>query len=156
VTVYLVRHAKAGSRRQWEGADDERPLSKAGRRQAAELVATLGTELRDTPPAFVLTSPYLRCRETVAPLAASFGLSVEVIEELAEGSSFAHVERVLEKVGDVDVVLCTHGDVIGHVLGHALRHGVALPDDRMEKGSTWVLEREAGAVVGARYVPPPS
>ena len=34
MTVYLVRHAKAGSRKGWSGDDEHRPLSKAGRAQA--------------------------------------------------------------------------------------------------------------------------
>ena len=32
--VLLVRHARAGSRKHWEGPDIERPLSKKGWRQA--------------------------------------------------------------------------------------------------------------------------
>ena len=33
-TILLVRHGKAGSRSQWDGDDDERPLSSSGREQA--------------------------------------------------------------------------------------------------------------------------
>ena len=33
--ILLVRHAKAGSRSQWDGDDDERPLSSSGREQAS-------------------------------------------------------------------------------------------------------------------------
>src|SRR5205809_614665 len=41
MTVYLVRHARAGDRHDWGGADDLRPLSKPGRRQAEALVDAL-------------------------------------------------------------------------------------------------------------------
>ena len=36
-TILLVRHGKAGSRSQWDGDDDERPLSSSGREQAEHL-----------------------------------------------------------------------------------------------------------------------
>src|SRR5918999_450072 len=41
MTTYLVRHAKAGDRSQWDGPDDLRPLSKVGRRQAVGLADEL-------------------------------------------------------------------------------------------------------------------
>ena len=34
--------------------------------------------------------------------------------------------------------------------------GVPLDDDRIEKGSTWVLQVEDGEIVKARYLPPPA
>ena len=40
-TILLVRHGKAGSRSQWDGDDDERPLSSSGREQAEHLAALL-------------------------------------------------------------------------------------------------------------------
>ena len=39
--VYLIRHAKAGSRSRYEGDDSERPLSDKGRAQADALAARL-------------------------------------------------------------------------------------------------------------------
>jgi hypothetical protein len=40
---------------------------------------------------------------------------------------------------------------------HYVHLGLDLPDDRIEKGSVWVLEAgdHAGAVEHARYVAPP-
>ena len=82
MTLYLVRHAKAGSRSSWDGDDRLRPLTKMGRREA-EGIADL---LRDAPLERVLSSPYVRCTETVAPLAARRGLEVEEHDALAEGA----------------------------------------------------------------------
>ena len=39
--VYLVRHARAGHRAQWDGNDTLRPLDERGRRQAELLVDQL-------------------------------------------------------------------------------------------------------------------
>ena len=38
MSLLVVRHARAGSRRHWDGPDETRPLSGRGRRQAKALV----------------------------------------------------------------------------------------------------------------------
>jgi 8-oxo-dGTP diphosphatase len=151
VTLYVVRHAKAGSRAKWEGSDDQRPLTKPGRRQAAGLVELLAGEGITR----VLSSPYVRCRQTVEPLAERLRLPVDLADALEEGASLRDTLALIDKLDDERAVLCTHGDVIGWLLDHCARQGVHLPDDRLEKGSTWVFETEAGAIVEGRYLPPP-
>jgi 8-oxo-dGTP diphosphatase len=152
LTVYLVRHAKAGSRSAWDGPDDLRPLTKAGRRQAEALVALLG----DAGVAKIVSSPFVRCRQTVEPLAELVRRPVDLSDALAEGATLTEILRLIEKVGDQQSVLCSHGDVIGALLEHLRdRPGVRMEGDAFEKGSTWALEVEAGGVVAARYVEPP-
>ena len=65
MAVLVVRHAKAGDRSSWPGADRDRPLSGKGRRQAEALVDTLS----DWKPVRILSSPFARCVQTVEPLA---------------------------------------------------------------------------------------
>jgi 8-oxo-dGTP diphosphatase len=149
--VFLVRHAKAGSRRRFEGDDSLRPLSRNGIAQARALVDLL----LHSDATRVLTSPYTRCVETVAPLAKKLGLEVEVDERLAEGADWTGALALIEKA-TTPIVLCSHGDVIGDLMHHFDRGGVPLDDDRIEKGSTWVLRVESGAVVKARYLVPPA
>lgn len=150
MTVYLVRHAKAGSRHKWEGPDDQRPLTKTGRMQAGALAAWLA----DLDVEHVVSSPYVRCRQTVEPLAARLRLPVDLSDALAEGSPLTDALRLIEKFDDEVAVLCTHGDVLGDVLWHAEHHGVRLDGDGVEKGATWILELDAGAIVAARHVAP--
>jgi 8-oxo-dGTP diphosphatase len=152
MSVYLVRHAKAGSRRNWTGDDELRPLSKAGRAQAR----ALGKTLAAAGVTRTMSSPYVRCRETVEPLAARAGVALEVSDALAEGASLADSLRLLEKVLTEEAVLCTHGDVLGNLLMHYSHLGIDLGDDRIEKASVWVLEVVDGDVRSARYVPPPA
>ena len=64
VTIYLVRHAKAGERNVWEGDDRLRPLSGRGHLQARGLLDVLEDAQFDR----LLSSPYVRCMETVVPL----------------------------------------------------------------------------------------
>jgi 8-oxo-dGTP diphosphatase len=137
VSVLLVRHAKAGDRDRWEAPDDLRPLTPKGEAQAEGLVDLLAGYEIDR----VLSSPYLRCTQTVAPLAAARGLAVEPSDDLAEGEGRAGIaltRRLRTEPGFT--VLCTHGDVVEEVLD-AL--GVARASFT-RKGATWVLE-EAGA-----------
>jgi broad specificity phosphatase PhoE len=153
VTIYLVRHGKAGDRHRWEGADDLRPLSKGGRRQAEGLVGVLA----DVPLARIVSSPSVRCRQSVEPLAERRRLPVELADELAEGSPLRDVLRLIDKVAHEPTVLCTHGDVVTDLLHYLDGRGVDLGDDvKLEKGSTWVIELEAGEPIAARYLPAPS
>jgi phosphohistidine phosphatase SixA len=152
VTIYLVRHAKAGSRKAWSGDDALRPLSKAGRTQARAVAKSLA----DTGITRIVSSPFVRCRETVEPLAHRRGIEVTLSDALAEGASLTDALRLVEKVSDENVALCSHGDVIGELLHQYARAGVHLDDDRLEKASMWVLDAPDGVVRSAHYVPPPS
>jgi 8-oxo-dGTP diphosphatase len=152
MTINIVRHAKAGSRRQWKGDDEQRPLSKRGSAQARALAKRLAT----SEVTRVVTSPYVRCVETVEPLAKRLGLEVEISDALAEGATLADSLRLVEKLmHEGDVVLCTHGDVLGNLLMHYSHLGIELGDDRIEKASVWELEVTDGDVRAARYIPPP-
>lgn len=109
----LLRHASAGDRDGWAGDDQHRPLDEKGWRQAAKIAEALGTD----DVRRVVSSPYVRCVQTVEPLAAALGLEVEVDERLAEGAG-SSAQALLEEEG---VVACTHGDVIFNLLGRDLK-----------------------------------
>ena len=81
MSIFVVRHAKAGSRHEWDGDDDtERPLTKPGRRQAAALAARLAGE----QVTGLWSSPYVRCVQTIEPLAEVLGLDIVTDPRLAE------------------------------------------------------------------------
>ena len=63
MTIYLVRHARAGNRNAWLHDDELRPLSVPGHEQARGLIRAL----RDAEFEHVLSSPYVRCMETRRP-----------------------------------------------------------------------------------------
>lgn len=150
--VYLVRHAKAGERHAWTGDDRERPLSKKGWKQADAVAARLGA-LEVTG---LWSSPYVRCVQTLEPLAKLAGLSVEIDHRLAEDEPF---EPVLDLLRDTPrrSVLCSHGDIIPSTLAALQRRGAEIrtpPDWR--KASVWVLDRNKhGEIVRATVWPPP-
>ncbi|HLG91849.1 MAG TPA: phosphoglycerate mutase family protein [Acidimicrobiales bacterium] len=152
MTVLLVRHARAKNRQRWEGDDRERPLTKAGRRQAGALVELLAP----FAPARLLSSPSRRCTATLEPLAAKLGLEVEEVDELAEGAG-ASATGLLRRLSGQGVVACSHGDVVPALLrALAAEDGLSLPSDPpCAKGSTWVLEGE-GRLSAARYLEAPA
>ena len=81
MTLYLIRHAHAGSRSAWGGDDAERPISQRGRAQVDHLVSLLA----DATPVEVWSSPAVRCVQTVEPIAEAAGRQVDVSDLLFEG-----------------------------------------------------------------------
>ena len=151
-TFYFVRHAKAASRTHWEGNDRERPLNKSGRKQAEELI----TELGANPISAVWSSPYLRCVQTVEPLAKARKLKVQETRHLAEGARLKGAYRFIEDPELDDTVLCTHADVIMELVDDLIRRRIVKSAQAaFDKGSTWVIEVEDGLPVGARYIAAP-
>lgn len=151
--MLLIRHAHAGARKEWAGDDRLRPLSGKGRRQADALVRPLGPWAVQR----ILSSPFERCLQTVAPLAAELGLVVESCPALGEGQG-GKALKLVRALADDKVALCTHGDVIPDVLVPlADEDRIDLgPRPRQAKGSVWILEVTAGRFTKATYLPPPS
>jgi len=151
--VYLVRHAKAGDRDAWTEADELRPLTKKGSRQAEGLVRLLD----GAPIGRIASSPHVRCVQTVRPLALERQLPLELSEDLAEGTSIARAMTFLDENGDTPAVFCSHGDVIPALVLALAEQGMAIEGDReWKKGSIWLLERQDGRFVRGTYVAPPA
>jgi 8-oxo-dGTP diphosphatase len=151
--AYLIRHGKAGDRSAWEQGDELLPLTKAGHRQADALAERLGGEAIGR----VISSPAVRCTDTVRPLAERLGVKLELDLDLMEGMGPESAARLaVQATPGSGLVLCTHGDVIWELLTDLEAAGVPLTAGiPAKKGSVWVLEVEAGAVVRGRYQPPP-
>ena len=136
MTLFVVRHVKAGDRSSWTGSDRDRPISKSGRRQANALAARLVGE----DVSALISSPWLRCVQSLQPLGEMVGLKVEEEERLGEGAS---VEESLAVARDAPerAVLCSHGDVIPELIAALVRRGMELtnePDWR--KATLWILD----------------
>jgi 8-oxo-dGTP diphosphatase len=147
----LIRHAEAGNRENWDGDDRLRPLNEEGWRQARALVESLA----ELPLRRILSSPYVRCVQTVEPLARARGLPIEETDSLAEGAGLPAVMTLFGELAGTPSALCTHGDIMQEVCEHLVDMGLILPSQlRYEKGCAWVLEERYGELVAARYVPP--
>ena len=157
--VVVLRHADAVPREEWLGNDDEkRPLSELGDRQAVRLVPVLGAYgVRR-----VLSSPSVRCLDTVTPYAAAAGLSVATDYALTEhgGSlderSAADLAELLE--GAEPAVLCTHRPLLAELLALvAKRADVPVPGepplDKSELLIAHVTEPSRRVVATERHLP---
>lgn len=138
--VLLVRHARAGSRERWEEDDRLRPLDERGRYQAEALVG----QLADRDFRRILSSPFIRCVQTVEPLAQARGMTVESHGALAEGAGSAAALRVLLAAGTTPVA-SVHGDLVVELLG-----------EKLKKGATAVLELTETGVEVLELLPPPA
>jgi broad specificity phosphatase PhoE len=141
VVVYVVRHACAGHKDQWRGDDAERPLDPGGVAQAVALAGLLAQR----PLRRLLSSPAVRCVETLVPLAERTGLAVETTAALGVDSPTADVIALLVDPAAEEAVFCTHGEVMRPLL-HWLRNLGALihADDATEerllaKGTAWAV-----------------
>jgi phosphohistidine phosphatase SixA len=153
MSLLVVRHARAGSRKRWDGPDEKRPLSGRGRRQARALVKVLAP----FAPTRILSSPYVRCVETVEPLSEKLGVPVEPSDALAEDAATEGLVALARSLVVSTSVLCTHGDEILALLDALVREdGLELPKAvECPKGSTWVLHARKGRYATAEYLPPP-
>ena len=153
--LLVVRHADAGDKRSWTGPDSRRPLSPTGRRQAEGLVV----RLEDCPVDRVLSSPTLRCRQTVQPLARSRLVDIEPMAELGLDASPSQLRALFWDRALHNAVLCTHGETIGRLFEELFVEGLVVvsplpgPMD-WPKGSTWVLQRTAQRQVYGHFLAP--
>jgi phosphohistidine phosphatase SixA len=105
--VYLVREADAGGRLSWPGPDRLRPLTTGGWRQAKELAERLD----GSPIVRIVSSPYLRCQQTVLPLAEAHDLPIDSEAALGQIASVDRALRMMAEVTDT-TVFCTHPELL--------------------------------------------
>ena len=113
--ILLVRHASAGDRYEWDGDDRLRPLDERGRRQADELVELL----EQYEVTRLLSSPSLRCVQTVEPFAEARGLGIEVRDELSEQLQDVDGPTFVGSLHDVNAVLSCHGGLSEAICGES-------------------------------------
>jgi 8-oxo-dGTP diphosphatase len=151
LTVFLVRHAQALARHQWAHEDLQRPLTEKGFEQALAIAARLKGE----GVTRLLSSPAVRCRQTLEALAAEVGLDIEDAPALLEGSPVSAAQTLLDEVAGTDAVLCSHGDVIPDLVNRLIAEGLDANGRDAKKGSTWVLTHDGRRFVRGRYIPAP-
>jgi 8-oxo-(d)GTP phosphatase len=151
--LVLVRHGHAEPKQTWTGQDVDRPLVPRGRRQAELLPRNL-VKLR---PTRILSSPALRCLQTVQPLGRRCGLDVEVLSWLAPDAALSAREEILAltriETSSACVVACTHREVLIDPLPYLaetfdVKLGHRLPG---AKGGTWILEFRKKKLVRVTY-----
>ncbi len=112
--LYFLRHGEADWP-DWKGADDDRPLTEAGRAEV-EAVAQLLVRL-NAKPDLILTSPLPRAAQTA--MIAAKNLKVKSREEklLEPGFGAAELARLQKKHAGKDLMLVGHEDDFSRAIG---------------------------------------
>lgn len=122
--LLLVRHCESS------GQHAEAPLSARGLEQAAALATTLAA----FPIERVVSSPYLRARQTIAPFAARAGLEVELDARLAERRLSPQPIAEWREVVRASFEDLAHRAPGGESGGETLARGRAALEDALARG----------------------
>ena len=115
--LIVLRHAKAMKRSDFEGTKDSlRPLSGKGRRQSKVLVDVLDAYGIET----LVSSPFVRCRETLQKFAKYIDTKIEVSDPLSEAGHESDPAATAEVVREFlhqpePTVICSHRPVLGTI-----------------------------------------
>lgn len=136
--VVLVRHAEKA-----KGGEDP-PLTEAGKARAQCLADLLG------PAAVtdVLSTDYQRTRDTVAPVAAAHGRTVEV---LADADTEGWVQRLRALPPGAVAVVAGHSNTIPTLIERLTGREVAIEHDVYDRLFVLALQGEGGSMLAMRY-----
>lgn len=115
--VAVARHGQARKRSDWDDGEATRPLTDAGRDQAAALVPVLAAFGVRT----VVSSPWRRCLHTVTPYAKAARVTVDRSELLTEAAFHEDPTSAVALLREIladpqDVLVSTHRPVLPAVM----------------------------------------
>jgi phosphohistidine phosphatase len=130
--LYFLRHGEADWPH-WKKSDDERPLTKAGKKEARDVAKFLARV--KAKPSLVLTSPLLRAAQTAKIAAEHLKIKCRQEKLLSPGFGKRELESVFEKYPNENLMLVGHepdfSGAIGALTGASVKlskAGVALAD----------------------------
>lgn len=142
--LYFLRHGQAN----WEGwdkPDDERPLTKKGRKE----IEAVARALRKLPvrPNVILTSPLPRAWETANIISGELNIDYETCPLLAPGFDLNALRQLMNEHMDRDILLVGHEPDFSRVI--ALLTGGKV---RMTKAGLARVDIEDGASLTGELV----
>ena len=147
--IYLVRHAHAGDRKRWKNADELRPISLDGEKQAD----ALRDYLSRFPLTGLLSSSSVRCVQTMGPLAGAHGLKLEVEPTIAESAPPEEFVAAIGRWAGQSIAMASHGELIAATIRALALEGIPLDGPiQSDKGAIWILETSEGTVRSGRYL----
>lgn len=147
--LVLLRHAKAVSRDEWQGDDDDRPLDDLGENQARRLLAIYQVFNLSQ----IHTSDALRCYSTVEPMAKGLGIKLEVTDKLSESGyrkdkerAFDYAKELLKE--DSNSLICSHNPILPKMLNKlSKRSDVEADEEKLSPADGWVLHRVGKEII---------
>lgn len=139
-SVVIVRHAQARVRTAWKRNDLDRPLTKPGEAQAAKLSPLLTA----FGASHVVSSPAVRCTQTVEPYATSVNLLLELDDRLSEDTKAKRVDRAIATILERKrpTVVCTHRPTLPWVFA-----ALGIEPHVLAQGEGIVIHHRKGRVV---------
>lgn len=153
-TLIILRHTKALERGDWDDLDSKRTLDEKGLRQAASLITHLAPFAIDE----IYSSDYIRCVQTVTPLADVRNLRITEIPNLNEENFDLDPERSISfanavKQDEKNILLCSHNPVIPTMLRGILNTKLKNKDlIKLEPGDAWIVHRVRGEIVALDFL----
>jgi len=153
-TLIILRHTKALERGDWDDLDSKRTLDEKGLQQAANLITHLAPFAIDE----IYSSDYLRCVQTVTPLADVRNLRITEIPNLNEENFEIDPERSISfanavKQDEKNILLCSHNPVIPTMLRGILNTKLKNKDlIKLEPGDAWIVHRVRGEIVALDFL----
>ena len=155
--LILLRHAKAISRNEWNGEDEDRPLSEIGEKEAELLVSNL----IPFQIAEIHSSIATRCYKTVDPLARKLGINYFLTDSLSEDVYQKKPNRVMKYIDRLldnsqSTLVCSHNPILPDYVQHKLiRQGFEVSDTYLKPGDAWLVHHISSEIVSVDKIEVP-
>ena len=145
----LLRHAKAITRDEWQGEDDDRPLSSSGQNQAMRLLSTYQVFNIDQ----IHSSDAVRCYDTVKSMAKGLDIKLEVSSKLSENTYKKDKEKAFDYVSelikeDKSILICSHNPILPIMLNKLTKKSeIEADEDKLSPADGWVIHRSGKEII---------
>ena len=145
----LLRHAKAITRDEWQGDDDDRPLDSLGQNQAKRLLSIYQVYNIEQ----IHTSDAVRCYDTVNPMVKGLGIKLEVTGKLGESAYKKDKEKAFDYAKDLikedaRILLCSHNPILPKMLNKLTKKSdVDADEGKLSPADGWVIHRSGKEII---------
>jgi 8-oxo-dGTP diphosphatase len=156
--LILLRHAKAVTRDEWQGEDDDRPLDSYGQNQAKRLLAMYQVFNLEQ----IHSSDAVRCYDTVIAIAKGLNIKLEVTGKLSESTFKKDKEKAFDYAKDLiklneSVLLCSHNPILPKMLNKLTKKSEVDADEgKLLPADGWVIHRIGKEVIQIDRIDSPS
>ena len=156
--LILLRHAKAVTRDEWQGEDDDRPLDSYGQNQAKRLLAMYQVFNLEQ----IHSSDAVRCYDTVVVIAKGLNIKLEVTGKLSESTFKKDKEKAFDYAKDLiklneSILLCSHNPILPKMLNKLTKKSEVDADEgKLLPADGWVIHRIGKEVIQIDRIDSPS
>jgi len=135
--LIIARHGKATAHEGWDGDDSLRPLTAVGMQQSRNIAGGLAA----FGPASILSSPAIRCLQTVAPLSYKLGMEIRESGKISQDKWTKEGDRVADFVASrlrkgMPAVMCSHGPVIPQIVSEIITQTGGTVTDEVRRAAS--------------------